>query len=138
MQCILIGFINIILFTSDRSDEDLEIVHGDIHGLSDTRSFLKSLAGLDAVSGSIKNTEKRQMRERKAAAGLFNWEVLILIFLLPFSSFHEKYDLQNLVYQGLISPSFSRWKFTPYHTDSNTMKIYLILVQHYIVVDDDG
>lgn len=39
-------------------------------------SFLKSLAELDSIYDSGKNTEKRHMRERKAAAGLFNWEVI--------------------------------------------------------------
>ncbi|PKI50822.1 hypothetical protein CRG98_028817 [Punica granatum] len=64
-------------------DEDLEIIHGDIQGLSDTKSFLKSLAGLNATNDSIKNTEKRQMRERKAAAGLFNWEEDIFVTRAP-------------------------------------------------------
>lgn len=58
-----------------RRSEDFEILHGDLQGLSDTTSFLKSLDELDAVYDSKNNTEKRQMREHKAAAGLFNWEV---------------------------------------------------------------
>lgn len=41
-------------------------------------SFLNSLAELDAVYETGKNTEKRQIRERMAAAGIFNWEVLFL------------------------------------------------------------
>lgn len=45
-------------------------------GLPDTMSFLRSLAELDALHDSVKNTEKQYMRERKAAAGLFNWEVI--------------------------------------------------------------
>ncbi|KAK4782774.1 hypothetical protein SAY86_007148 [Trapa natans] len=65
------------------SDEDLMIVHGNIYGLSDTRNFLKRLAGLDAFNDSIKNAEKRQMRERKAAAGLFNWEEDIYVTRAP-------------------------------------------------------
>jgi L-arabinokinase len=36
------------------------------------------LAELDALHVSEKSGEKRQMRERKAAAGLFNWEVLLI------------------------------------------------------------
>ena len=44
-------------------------------GLSDTMSFLKSLAELNTLSDSGKNAEKRQMRERMAAANLFNWQV---------------------------------------------------------------
>lgn len=55
--------------------EDFEILHGDLLGLSDTMSFLKSLAELNTLYDSGKNAEKRQMRERTAAAGLFNWEV---------------------------------------------------------------
>lgn len=56
--------------------EEFEILHGDFQGLPDTMSFLKSLAELDTSYDSDK-TEKRQMRERKAAAGVFNWEVVI-------------------------------------------------------------
>lgn len=58
-----------------RCIEDFDILHGDLQGLSDTMTFLKSLAELDSAYESEKATEKRQMRERKAAAGLFNWEV---------------------------------------------------------------
>lgn len=58
--------------------EDFEILHGDLQGLSDTMSFLKSLADLNAAYESGKNTEKHRMRERMAAAGLFNWEVCLI------------------------------------------------------------
>lgn len=44
-------------------------------------TFLKSLVELDAVKDSGKNTEKHWMRERMAAAGIFNWEVLFAIQL---------------------------------------------------------
>ncbi|XP_017645683.1 L-arabinokinase-like [Gossypium arboreum] len=63
--------------------DDFEILHGDLQGLSDTRSFLNSLVELNNVSDSEKNNEKRQMRERKAAAGLFNWEVDIFVTRAP-------------------------------------------------------
>lgn len=63
--------------------EDFEILHGDLQGLSDTMSFLKSLAELDSIYDSGKNTEKRHMRERKAAAGLFNWEEEIFVARAP-------------------------------------------------------
>ncbi|KAG8656742.1 L-arabinokinase isoform X3 [Manihot esculenta] len=53
---------------------DFEILHGDLQGLSDTTSFLNSLLELDSAYDSGKNTEKLQMWEHKAAAGLFNWE----------------------------------------------------------------
>lgn len=38
---------------------------------------------LDVIHDSEKSTEKKTMRERKAAGGLFNWEVafLFLTFL---------------------------------------------------------
>ncbi|GLT67520.1 hypothetical protein SLA2020_398210 [Shorea laevis] len=63
--------------------EDFEILHGDLQGLSDTMAFLKSLADLDAVYDSGKNDEKHQMRERKAAAGLFNSEEDIFVARAP-------------------------------------------------------
>ena len=61
-----------------RCTEDFEILHGDFQGLSDTMSFLNCLVELNNVSDSEKNNEKRQMREHKAAAGLFNWEVMLI------------------------------------------------------------
>ncbi|XP_010524568.1 PREDICTED: L-arabinokinase isoform X2 [Tarenaya hassleriana] len=63
--------------------EDFDILHGDIQGLPDTWSFLKSLAELDAIHHSTKSTEKRTMREQKAAAGLFNWEEEIFVARAP-------------------------------------------------------
>ncbi|XP_010548967.1 PREDICTED: L-arabinokinase-like [Tarenaya hassleriana] len=63
--------------------EDFDILHGDLQGLPDTRSFLKSLSKLDAIQDSTKSTEKRTMRERKAAAGLFNWEEEIFVARAP-------------------------------------------------------
>lgn len=63
--------------------DDFEILHGDLQGLPDTKSFLKSLAELDTVYDSEKNSEKRQMREHKAAAGLFNWEEDIYVARAP-------------------------------------------------------
>ncbi|KAF2540029.1 hypothetical protein F2Q68_00030546 [Brassica cretica] len=55
--------------------DDFDILQGDVQGLSDTWTFLKSLAKLDAIHDSEKGMEKKTMRERKAAGGLFNWEV---------------------------------------------------------------
>lgn len=55
---------------------DFDILHGDVMGLPDTLSFLRSLAELGVVYDPEKNTEKHNVRERKAAAGIFNWEVL--------------------------------------------------------------
>ncbi|KAK1367624.1 L-arabinokinase [Heracleum sosnowskyi] len=63
--------------------QDFEILHGDLLGLSDTMSFLKSLAELNTLYDSGKNTEKRQMRERMAAANLFNWEEDIIVARAP-------------------------------------------------------
>ncbi|XWS72876.1 hypothetical protein CRYUN_Cryun02cG0077500 [Craigia yunnanensis] len=63
--------------------EDFEILHGDLQGLSDTMSFLNCLVELNNFSDSEKNNEKPQMRERKAAAGLFNWEEDIFVTRAP-------------------------------------------------------
>ncbi|KAK4435658.1 L-arabinokinase [Sesamum alatum] len=63
--------------------EDFEILHGDVMGLSDTMNFLKSLTELDALLDAGKSTEKRQIRERKAAANLFNWEEDIFVARAP-------------------------------------------------------
>ncbi|KAE8665247.1 L-arabinokinase [Hibiscus syriacus] len=68
---------------SDFCTDDFEILHGDLQGLSDTTSFLNSLVELNNVSDSEKNNEKRQMRERKAAAGLFNLEEDIFVTRAP-------------------------------------------------------
>lgn len=62
-------------------------------GLSDTMNFLKSLSELDAVLDSGKSTEKLQMRERKAAAGLFNWEVSFNSFNLSNTCLLCTFDL---------------------------------------------
>ncbi|KAG2699801.1 hypothetical protein I3760_07G206200 [Carya illinoinensis] len=61
-------------YLTNSCTEDFEILHGDPQGFPDTIMFLKSLAELDVVSESERTPEKRQIRERKAAAGLFNWE----------------------------------------------------------------
>ncbi|CBI20799.3 hypothetical protein VitviT2T_004585 [Vitis vinifera] len=63
--------------------EDFDILHGDVQGLSDTMNFLKSLVKLDAAYDSGKDTEKRKIRERVAAAGLFNWEEEIFVARAP-------------------------------------------------------
>ncbi|KAK9097688.1 hypothetical protein Syun_024733 [Stephania yunnanensis] len=65
------------------SVKEFDILHGDLHGLSDTISFLKSLAKLANEYDSEKNSEKRKMRERMAAAGLFNWEDEIFVTRAP-------------------------------------------------------
>ncbi|KAI0504615.1 hypothetical protein KFK09_015567 [Dendrobium nobile] len=62
---------------------NFEILHGELHGLSDTLAFLKSLSALDCGSGSGKNTGKRQLREQSAAAALFNWEEDIFVARAP-------------------------------------------------------
>ncbi|KAI4379727.1 hypothetical protein MLD38_005984 [Melastoma candidum] len=67
----------------NRCPDEFEILHGDHHGLSDTLKFLKSLADLNPGYDSEKNSEKRQMREHKAAAGLFNWEEEIYVTRAP-------------------------------------------------------
>nr|XP_043640289.1 L-arabinokinase-like [Erigeron canadensis] len=70
-----------LLENSDAGDFD--ILHGDVMGLPDTISFLRSLAELDIAYDSVKNTEKHHVRERKAAAGLFNWEEDIYVARAP-------------------------------------------------------
>nr|GEV48794.1 L-arabinokinase-like [Tanacetum cinerariifolium] len=62
---------------------DFEILHGDVMGLPDTMNFLRSLAELDASNDTEKTTEKHLLRERKAAAGLFNWEEDIYVARAP-------------------------------------------------------
>lgn len=70
-------------YLSELCIENFEILHGDLHGLSDTVTFLKSLTGLTLGTDSGKNTEKRQLRERTAAAALFNWEEEIYVTRAP-------------------------------------------------------
>ncbi|KAM0059342.1 putative L-arabinokinase [Helianthus debilis subsp. tardiflorus] len=62
---------------------EFDILHGDVMGLPDTMSFLRSLAELDVAYDSEKFTEKHHVRERKAAAGLFNWEEDIYVARAP-------------------------------------------------------
>ncbi|XP_057959403.1 L-arabinokinase-like [Malania oleifera] len=75
--------VNEASFLNNLCTEDFEILHGDLQGLSDTVNFLKSLAELDAVYDSGKSSERRQIRERMAAAGLFNWEEEIFVARAP-------------------------------------------------------
>ncbi|XP_026458266.1 L-arabinokinase-like [Papaver somniferum] len=63
--------------------QEFEILHGDHHGLPDTMNFLRSLARLDTEFDLGKNPEKRKMRERIAAAGIFNWEEDIFVARAP-------------------------------------------------------
>ncbi|ONK68121.1 uncharacterized protein A4U43_C05F7660 [Asparagus officinalis] len=61
--------------------ENFEILHGEVHGLSDTVAFLNTLSGLDHGTDSGKSTEKR--RERNAASALFNWKEEIYVSRAP-------------------------------------------------------
>ncbi|KAG2315235.1 hypothetical protein Bca52824_018357 [Brassica carinata] len=64
--------------------DDFDILQGDVQELSDTWTFLKSLAKLDSIHDSEKSTEKKKtMRERKAAGGLFNWKDEIFVARAP-------------------------------------------------------
>ncbi|XP_078443195.1 L-arabinokinase-like isoform X2 [Wolffia australiana] len=63
--------------------EDFDILEGDTQGLPDTIAFLKSLSGLDTAIDSGKFGEKPQLRERVAAARLFNWEHDIYVARAP-------------------------------------------------------
>uniref|UniRef100_A0A1J3JTL3 L-arabinokinase n=1 Tax=Noccaea caerulescens TaxID=107243 RepID=A0A1J3JTL3_NOCCA len=57
-----------------------DILQGYVQGLSDTWTFLTSLAKLEAVHDSENSMEKKSMREHKAAGGLFIWEVAYICF----------------------------------------------------------
>lgn len=61
---------------------NVEILHGQLHGLSDTVAFLKSLSSLNDVDLG-KSSEKLHLRERAAAAGIFNWEDEIYVARAP-------------------------------------------------------
>lgn len=82
--------------------EDFEVLDGDLHGLPDTVSFLNSLAELDAAYDSVKNAEKRQMRERKAAAGIFNWEVSVIELAFLCLSFFSSFDTIRLSWEKFV------------------------------------
>ncbi|RLN09684.1 L-arabinokinase [Panicum miliaceum] len=60
--------------------EDFEILHGDMQGLTDTMSFLKSLSGL---AGNDPRSPEKQTRERTAASVLFDWEEGIYVARAP-------------------------------------------------------
>ncbi|KMZ73213.1 Galactokinase, partial [Zostera marina] len=70
-------------FHSELCVEDFEIIHGKLHGLSDTVAFLKSLSGLSDGIDSGNSLGKRQIRERVAASGIFNWEEDIFVTRAP-------------------------------------------------------
>ncbi|XP_051137394.1 L-arabinokinase-like [Andrographis paniculata] len=74
---------NCVSFFMDALPEDFEILHGDLLGLPDTINFLKSLSELGAALNSENSSEKRRMREQKAAASLFNWEEDIFVARAP-------------------------------------------------------
>nr|CAD1823184.1 unnamed protein product [Ananas comosus var. bracteatus] len=54
--------------------ENFEILHGELHGLSDTVAFLNSLSNLASEADPGKYTEKHMLRDQVAAAAFFNWE----------------------------------------------------------------
>lgn len=58
-----------------RYTEEFEILHGDLHDLHDTKSFLSSLAEL---AGEFEKNVTHHAREYKAATAFFNWEVVFL------------------------------------------------------------
>uniref|UniRef100_A0A0E0E605 Galactokinase N-terminal domain-containing protein n=1 Tax=Oryza meridionalis TaxID=40149 RepID=A0A0E0E605_9ORYZ len=60
--------------------EDFEILHGDLQGLPDTMSFLKSLSELN--QSELKSNGK-QPQERIAASVLFDWEEEMYIARAP-------------------------------------------------------
>ncbi|XP_042036604.1 L-arabinokinase-like isoform X1 [Salvia splendens] len=68
--------------TLTRETDDIEILHGDHHNLSDTIGFLKSLMELHALT-SIRNSSQLHSRESLAAAAMFNWEEEIIVARAP-------------------------------------------------------
>uniref|UniRef100_A0A0D9WTU2 GHMP kinase N-terminal domain-containing protein n=1 Tax=Leersia perrieri TaxID=77586 RepID=A0A0D9WTU2_9ORYZ len=60
--------------------EDFEILHGDLQGLPDTMTFLKSLSELNK---NELNSHEKQPRERIAASMLFDWEEEMYIARAP-------------------------------------------------------
>ncbi|AQK66874.1 L-arabinokinase [Zea mays] len=60
--------------------EDIEILHGDLQGLTDTVDFLKSLSELN---GNDLKSPKKQDLERTAASVLFDWETEIYVARAP-------------------------------------------------------
>ncbi|OEL36892.1 L-arabinokinase [Dichanthelium oligosanthes] len=66
--------------SAESSFEDFEILHGDMQGLTDTMSFLKSLSGL---AGNDPRGSEKQTRERAAASVLFDWEEEIYVARAP-------------------------------------------------------
>ncbi|KAG2648476.1 hypothetical protein PVAP13_1NG027200 [Panicum virgatum] len=66
--------------SAESSFEDFEILHGDMQGLTDTMSFLKSLSGL---AGNDPRSPEKQTRERTAASVLFDWEEEIYVARAP-------------------------------------------------------
>ncbi|XP_022889317.1 L-arabinokinase-like [Olea europaea var. sylvestris] len=74
---------NVILSSSFTKEfEDLEILHGDHHGLSDTIAFLKNLTELHDLNNPG-NRSMQHSREQLAAAALFNWEDEIFVARAP-------------------------------------------------------
>lgn len=56
-----------------RYTQKFDIIHGDLHDLHDTKSFLSSL---EELAGYFRNDVKHHVREYKAATAFFNWEVV--------------------------------------------------------------
>ncbi|KAG6390929.1 hypothetical protein SASPL_148674 [Salvia splendens] len=91
--------------TSTRETDDIEILHGDHHNLSDTIGFLKSLMELHALT-SIRNSSQLHSRESLAAAAMFNWEEEIIVARAPgrfdvmggFGDYSGSLLLQVLIY----------------------------------------
>ncbi|GJM90184.1 hypothetical protein PR202_ga06441 [Eleusine coracana subsp. coracana] len=89
--------------SAESSFEDFEILHGDMQGLTDTMSFLKSLSGL--VGNDPRSSEK-QPRERAAASVLFDWEEDIYVARAP-----GRLDVMGGIadYSGSLVLQVSNW-----------------------------
>lgn len=70
-------------------------------------AFLKSLSGLNYVA-EPRSSEKRQIRERVAAATLFDWEVSFQVCLSSVGVFWTEisYSAYENLLQSLLFPAF--------------------------------
>ncbi|KAL2652701.1 hypothetical protein R1flu_020829 [Riccia fluitans] len=64
---------------------DFEVLHGSVHGLRDTKTFLNSLAKLDEEGDVLASdlAHKPLAQEQLAAAGLFRWEDDVFVARAP-------------------------------------------------------
>ena len=87
-----------LLILVSRYTQKFDIIHGDLHDLHDTKSFLSSL---EELAGYFRNDVKHHVREYKAATAFFNWEVVFFylnshFYFLQYNQFVRfSFDLLN-------------------------------------------